>query len=150
MLVFVNNFGYWNTSQTGISDADLEAGTPGGWKKAGTVRGSTKGVISFNLKSPVKTEKIRLVVRDTNDHQFAAVMELQAGAARRLPARRPTRFETLSRDFHPDTRNPSMKNMLAIMLFGLAALLSLAPATAPAARRPTTGPTRTTSSSIGC
>ena len=78
VLVFVNNFGYWKAAQTGISDADLEAWDGSRWRQIGTVQGSNKGVLSYTLKEPVQTEKIRLVVKGTHDHQPAAVMEIQA------------------------------------------------------------------------
>ena len=78
VLVFVNNFGYWKAAETSISDADLEIWDAGAWKTAGSVQGSKKGVISFNMKTPVQTDKIRLVVKAVNNSQPAAVMEIQA------------------------------------------------------------------------
>ena len=87
VLVFVNNFSRWRPPETGIADCDLQLWIDGKWATAGSVRKNTKGVISFVLEQPTAADRIRLVVRDSNDHLHAAVMEIQAlgprtGAAR--------------------------------------------------------------------
>jgi len=90
VLVFVNNFNHWKAAETGISDADLEAWDGSAWKSIGSIQGSKKGVLSYRLKTPVQTDKIRLVVKATNGNQPAAVMEFQAwGPPQAAPATKP-------------------------------------------------------------
>jgi len=78
VLVFVNNFSRYKPKETGISDCDLEIWQEDKWLKVGSVKGNTKGVISFALKDPAKTDKIRVLVHDTNDHDHSTIMEIQA------------------------------------------------------------------------
>ena len=77
VLVFVNNFSRWRPPETGLADCDLQVWDGAAWKAAGSAKGNRKGVISFVLKEPVTTDKVRLVVNDTNDHLHSAVMEIQ-------------------------------------------------------------------------
>ena len=78
VVVFVNNFAVWKAADTGISDADIQVWDGNGWKTMGSVTHSKRGIISFVFKEAVDTEKIRLVINDTNDHLHPAVMEMQA------------------------------------------------------------------------
>jgi len=78
VIVFSNNFHHWKPAETGISDCELQIWDGAAWKKAGEIKGSKKGVLSFPLQPAVKTSRIRLVINDSNDYLHAAVMEIQA------------------------------------------------------------------------
>jgi len=78
VIVFVNNYHLWKAFETGISDCDLQVWDGADWKTVGSVAGNKKGVISYVLKEPVQTEKMRLMIKDSNDHVHSAVMEVQA------------------------------------------------------------------------
>ena len=78
VLVFVNNFSRYRPVDTGLSDCDLLVWGGGEWRTAGSVSENRKGVISFALKEPAKTDKIRVVCKDSNDHVHSTIMEIQA------------------------------------------------------------------------
>ncbi|MGB2999089.1 MAG: discoidin domain-containing protein [Phycisphaerae bacterium] len=78
VIVFVNNYHRWKAFETGVSDCDLQVWDGADWKTVGSVEGNKKGIISYVLKEPVQTEKMRLMIKDSNDHLHSAVMEVQA------------------------------------------------------------------------
>jgi alpha-L-rhamnosidase len=61
----------------GLRDFDVEALVGGDWRTVATVRGNTTGTVERSF-TPVSASALRLVVRDSNDHKYSRVMELEA------------------------------------------------------------------------
>ncbi|MFB9840510.1 hypothetical protein, partial [Actinoallomurus acaciae] len=63
-------------SKVGLRDFDVEALVDGDWRTVATVRGNTAGTVERTF-GPVPASALRLVVRDSNDHKYSRVMELE-------------------------------------------------------------------------
>ena len=64
----------------GVRDYDVEVSVDGTWRTVAQVRGSTAGTVESTFPRVTGVEALRLVVHDTNDHQFTRVVELEAYA----------------------------------------------------------------------
>ncbi len=64
-------------SRYGVRDYDLEALVDGTWTTVASVRDNTDGVRESTF-DPVTADALRLVVLDSNSHDFARVVELEA------------------------------------------------------------------------
>ncbi|WP_433472737.1 family 78 glycoside hydrolase catalytic domain [Spirillospora sp. CA-142024] len=63
-------------SKTGIRDFDVQAEVDGKWTTVATVTGSTAGTVEKTF-APVSASALRLVVNDSNDHNYSRVIELE-------------------------------------------------------------------------
>ncbi|GAA4507298.1 family 78 glycoside hydrolase catalytic domain [Actinoallomurus oryzae] len=63
-------------SKVGLRDFDVEALVDGDWHTVATVRGNTAGTVERTF-GQVSASALRLVVRDSNDHKYSRVMELE-------------------------------------------------------------------------
>jgi len=66
--------------RSGLRDYDVQAQVDGAWKTVATVSGSTAGMVERTFDA-VSATALRLVVHDTNDHNFSRVIELEAYAS---------------------------------------------------------------------
>jgi alpha-L-rhamnosidase len=63
-------------SKTGLRDFDVEALVDGGWRTVTAVRGNTTGTVERTF-DPVRATALRVVVQDSNDHNYSRVIELE-------------------------------------------------------------------------
>jgi alpha-L-rhamnosidase len=63
-------------SRSGLRDFDVEALAGGDWRTVATVRANTAGVIERSF-DPVRASALRIVARDSNDHKYSRVIELE-------------------------------------------------------------------------
>lgn len=78
-LLTLDTSGY-PASRYGVRDYDVEVSVDGTWRTVAQVRGSTVGTVESTFPRVTGVEALRLVVHDTNDHQFTRVVELEAYA----------------------------------------------------------------------
>lgn len=67
-------------AKTGIRDFDLQARVDGTWTTVATVTGSTAGTVEKTF-APVRASALRLLVHDSNDHNYSRVIELEGYAS---------------------------------------------------------------------
>lgn len=63
-------------SKTGLRDFDVEALVDGDWRTVAEVRGNTTGTVERTF-DPVRATALRVVVQDSNDHNYSRVIELE-------------------------------------------------------------------------
>ncbi|GGQ30304.1 alpha-L-rhamnosidase [Actinomadura coerulea] len=63
-------------AKTGIRDFDVQARVDGTWTTVATVAASTAGTVERTF-APVRASALRLLVRDSNDHNYSRVIELE-------------------------------------------------------------------------
>lgn len=63
----------------GVRDYDLQIADGGGWRTVASVRGNTDAVVTSRFPATTTTV-VRLLVLDSNDHQYSRVVEVEAYA----------------------------------------------------------------------
>ncbi|MBC7288624.1 MAG: FAD-dependent oxidoreductase [Armatimonadetes bacterium] len=66
-----------------VKDARIEAWLDGGWRHVATIRGNYRRKVVLELLSPVRTDRLRLIVEATNGEPQARVYEVRAYATSR-------------------------------------------------------------------
>jgi alpha-L-rhamnosidase len=64
-------------SRYGIRDASVQVKAGGEWKTVADIRNNNVGVIESSFPQTT-TEALRLVISDSNDHDFSRIVELEA------------------------------------------------------------------------
>lgn len=78
--IYTLNSTKYSASRNGVRDVDIQARVDGSWRTIAQVRGNTDGVIGRSFTA-VTTDALRLVVLDSNDHEYSRVVEFQAYTA---------------------------------------------------------------------
>ncbi len=79
VTVYTIAFARWTPETSGIRDWDVEAWDGKAWQTVDRVEGSTRVSRVSRFKQPVKTDRIRIVVRATNDAEgTVGIMEVEA------------------------------------------------------------------------
>lgn len=79
ITVYTIAFASWTPQDSGIRDWDVQVWDGKDWKTVDSVTGNTKVSKTSRLKEPVTTEKIRVLVKGTNDAEGAVgIMEIEA------------------------------------------------------------------------
>lgn len=67
----------YSASSYGVRDYDVEIRVGGSWSTVAEVRGSTAGVVE-SVFTAADTDALRVVIRDTNDHAYSRLLEIEA------------------------------------------------------------------------
>ncbi|TDD87812.1 hypothetical protein E1293_07320 [Actinomadura darangshiensis] len=78
--VFTLDSPKYPAAKTGVRDFDVQAQADGTWTTVATVAGSTAGTVEKTF-APVSASALRLVVHDSNDHNYSRVIELEGYAS---------------------------------------------------------------------
>ncbi|MGB2822092.1 MAG: discoidin domain-containing protein, partial [Phycisphaerae bacterium] len=79
VTVYTIAFATWTPATSGVRDWDVQVWSGGKWKTVDSVTGNTRVSKTTRFKSPVTTEKIRILVKATNDPEgTVGLMEVQA------------------------------------------------------------------------
>lgn len=60
----------------GLRDWDVQVRADNAWRTVASVRGNTAGVVTSRF-AQVRTTAVRIAVRDTNDHMYSRIIELE-------------------------------------------------------------------------
>jgi hypothetical protein len=60
----------------GVRDYDVEVHADGTWLTVAQVRGNVAGVVESQF-APVQTDRLRIVIHDTNDHTYSRLVEVE-------------------------------------------------------------------------
>ncbi|MCQ0014050.1 hypothetical protein [Actinomadura madurae] len=74
--VFTLDSPKYPAAKTGVRDFDVQARVDGAWRTVASVTGSTAGTVEKTF-APVSATALRLLVHDSNDHNYSRVIELE-------------------------------------------------------------------------
>jgi alpha-L-rhamnosidase len=74
--VFTLDSAKYPAAKTGVRDFDVQARVGGTWTTVASVTGSTAGTVEKTF-TPVSATALRLLVHDSNDHNYSRVIELE-------------------------------------------------------------------------
>ncbi len=84
VTVYTIAFSSWTPADSGIRDWDVQLWDGKAWKTIDTVKDNVRVSRTSRLKRPTATEKIRIVVKDTNDAMgTVGIMEVEAYGPRK-------------------------------------------------------------------
>jgi hypothetical protein len=79
VAVYTIAFATWTPATSGVRDWDVQVWDAGAWRTVDSVTGNTRVSRITRLKTPVTTDKIRILVKATNDPEgTVGLMEVQA------------------------------------------------------------------------